>query len=327
MKKLLISTAVLASSVAFAQPQLTVYTYDSFVGEWGPAAAIEEGFEAVCQCDLTFVAMDDGVSIFNRLQLEGASSDADVVLGLDSSLMQEVSNAKLMQAHTVKSEYSALPIEWTHSDFVAYDWGHFAFVYNSETFTEVPSSLKELVENQEIKVVYQDPRTSTPGLGLMLWMKDVFNDQADVMWQTLAQHTVTVTPGWTEAYYNVFQAGEADMVLSYTTSPAAHVMFEDDHKFKAAVFSEGHYLQVEVAGVLATADNTELANQFLTYLLADAAQSTLVSANIMNPVNTIALPEAWSVVQTPAKTLSKESADVAANRQTWTNEWLNATTK
>ncbi|MDX1467315.1 MAG: thiamine ABC transporter substrate-binding protein, partial [Halomonas sp.] len=37
---------------------LTVYTYDSFVSEWGPGPGIEAAFEARCgDCDLEFVAL------------------------------------------------------------------------------------------------------------------------------------------------------------------------------------------------------------------------------------------------------------------------------
>lgn len=34
----------------------------------------------------------------------------------------------------------------------------------------------------------------------MLWMQKVYGDQAPQAWQQLAQKTVTVTKGWSEAY-------------------------------------------------------------------------------------------------------------------------------
>ena len=45
----------------------------------------------------------------------------------------------------------------------------------------------------------------------------------------------------------MFLENEADMVLSYTTSPAYHLMYEDTSKYKAANFLEGHYIQIEIA--------------------------------------------------------------------------------
>jgi thiamine transport system substrate-binding protein len=37
------------------------------------------------------------------------------------------------------------------------------------------------------------------------------------------------------------------MVLSYTTSPAYHLIAEEDPTKAAAAFAEGHYMQIEVA--------------------------------------------------------------------------------
>ena len=59
------------ASIANAQDTLTVYTYDSFVAEWGPGPVIEKAFEARCDCDLEFVAVGDGAEILSRLRLEG----------------------------------------------------------------------------------------------------------------------------------------------------------------------------------------------------------------------------------------------------------------
>ena len=75
-----------APAYAADLPVLTVYTYDSFASEWGPGPAIEKGFEQSCGCDLQFVGLDDSISAFNRLRLEGASSRADVLVGLDVNL-------------------------------------------------------------------------------------------------------------------------------------------------------------------------------------------------------------------------------------------------
>ena len=100
----------------------------------------------------------------------------------------------------------------------------------------LPQSLKELVENPNgPKIVLQDPRTSAPGLGFMLWMRKVYGDQAGQAWTQLKPRVVTFTKGWSEAY-GLFMKGEADMVLSYTTSPAYHVVAEKKDNFKAAEF-------------------------------------------------------------------------------------------
>ena len=58
MKYLPLATALMGATAAYAEtPELTIYTYDSFVAEWGPGPQIEANFEETCGCDLTFVAM------------------------------------------------------------------------------------------------------------------------------------------------------------------------------------------------------------------------------------------------------------------------------
>ncbi len=61
-------------------------------------------------------------------------------------------------------------------------------------------------------------------------MRQVFGDGAADAWAALAPRIVTVTQGWSEAY-GLFLDGEADMVLSYTTSPAYHIAVEDDDRY------------------------------------------------------------------------------------------------
>ena len=81
-KKSLIAISAMLSLLAFGsahaadKPVLTIYTYDSFTSEWGPGPAIETAFEAQCNCDLNFVALDSSIGILGRVQLEGASSKA-----------------------------------------------------------------------------------------------------------------------------------------------------------------------------------------------------------------------------------------------------------
>ncbi len=60
--------------------ELTVYTYESFVSEWGPGPKVKEAFETVCNCTVNFVGVADGVALLNRLKLEGTGSKADVVV-------------------------------------------------------------------------------------------------------------------------------------------------------------------------------------------------------------------------------------------------------
>ncbi|ENJ1734734.1 thiamine ABC transporter substrate binding subunit [Vibrio parahaemolyticus] len=323
----LIALAAITSTSAFAaENTLTIYTYDSFAADWGPGPKIEQAFEAKCGCDVNFVALDDGVSILNRLRLEGGNSKADIVLGLDNNLMAEAKKTGLLTEHNVDTANTVLPNGWSDTTFVPYDYGYFAFVYNKEKLANPPKSMKELVETRDdLKVIYQDPRTSTPGQGLMLWMKSIYGDDVTQAWQKLASKTVTVTKGWSEAY-SMFLNGESDLVLSYTTSPAYHLIAENDSKFATANFAEGHYMQVEGAAKVKGSKNSELADQFMNFILSDEFQSAMPTGNWMYPVTDVELPKGFETLSVPSKSLSFSADEVAKMRKSWIREWQSALT-
>ncbi|MBD3727659.1 MAG: thiamine ABC transporter substrate-binding protein, partial [Moraxella osloensis] len=169
---------------------------------------------------------------------------------------------------------------------------------------------------------------STPGLGLLLWIKTVYGNKAKEAWEKLAPRILTVTKGWSEAY-GLFLKGEAPMVLSYTTSPAYHVIAENDHRYQAAAFSDGHYQQIEVSAMLKSSKNPQLARAFLNFTQQKTFQEIIPTTNWMLPA---ALPKnAWPagfdqlVVADPVLLMADE--DVARQRKNWINEWLRALVK
>lgn len=319
-------TFIASATVAMAaQPVLTIYTYESFASEWGPGPAIETAFEAECACDVNFVALDSSIGILGRVQLEGASSPADIVLGLDTNLMATARKTGLLAPHGVDmTGRTALPVDFNDDVFVPFDWGYFSFVYNSETLSDVPTSMQALIDApDDLRIVIQDPRTATPGLGLLLWVKSVYGDDAPAAWAKLEPKIVTVTKGWWDSY-SMFQEGEADMVLSYSTSPAYHIIVEETEKYRAAAFSEGHYMQVEVAAMLKNAPQPDLAAQFMDFILADGFQSVIPTTNWMYPAGKAAVPAAFERLISPAKSLLFTPEEVEAGKSEWVAEWQTA---
>ena len=322
MKYILTPAALLAATTALADtPVLTVYTYDSFVADWGPGPQIEAAFEATCDCDLQFVAAGDGAALLARIKLEGQRTEADVVLGLDTNLTAAARDTGLFAAHDIETAYD-LPVEWTDNTFVPYDWGYFAFVHNADM--DAPTNFRALADS-DLKIAIQDPRSSTPGLGLLMWVKAAYGDDAASVWEGLSDNVLTVTKGWSESY-GLFLEGEVDMVLSYTTSPAYHLIAEEDASKAAAAFDEGHYLQVEVAGKLAGSDQQELADRFLDFMVTDAFQAIIPTTNWMYPAVTPAggLPDGFDTLIAPEKALLLPPEEAAAVRDAALDEWRTA---
>lgn len=312
------------SAIAQDQPVLTVYTYESFNTEWGPGPQIEENFEAECGCDLQFVGVGDGAALVSRLRLEGERTEADIVLGIDTNLTAAAAETGLFAPHGIDVPDLDLPIEWTDPIFLPFDWSYFAFVYDKTKVTDVPSSFRELADS-DLKIVIQDPRSSTPGLGLVLWIKAAYGDEAPAIWEALSDNILTVTKSWSESY-GMFLEGEADMVTSWTTSPAYHLIAEEDDTKDAAIFEEGHYIQIEVAGKVAGTDQPELADRFMAFMLSDGFQGVLPTAQWMFPAKTPSggLPQEYATLSQPDETLLFDAEEAAAMREQALDEWLNA---
>jgi thiamine transport system substrate-binding protein len=330
----LIATSVamlVATGSATAEDKtLTVYTYESFTSEWGPGPIVKKAFEAQCECTLEFVPLDSSTGILSRVQLEGENTKADIVLGLDTNLMAVAEDTGLLAPSQVDTSAVKLPIEWTSKTFVPFDYGYFAFVYDTEVLETPPRSLQELIDApDDLKIIIQDPRTSTPGLGLLLWVKSVYGNKAAEAWEKLQDKILTVTTGWSEAYFSLFLNGEAPMVLSYSTSPAYHMAVDKTERYQAAAFAEGHYLQVEVAALLNSSKNQELGREFLQFMLSDEFQGSLPLTNVMYPSTDIgdALPKEFSKLIQPEYTLLIDSGDIRDNRKQWISEWLDVSSR
>ena len=315
----------LAVAIGFAAPAaadtLTVYTYDSFASEYGPGPGLKAGFEKTCGCTLNFVATESSIGALRRVQLEGASSKADLVLGLDTSLAGEARATGLFAPHGQSFGKLALPTAWTDPDFAPVDFGYFAFVYDKTRTPTPPASFEALIAMPDsFKVVLEDPRSDTPGLGLVLWIKAAYGDRAPEIWKGLKTHILTMARSWSDGY-GLFLKGEADMALSYTTSPAYHAIAEKNPNYAYADFAEGFYPQIEIAGILKSSPHQQLARKFLAWLATAEAQSVIPETNWMYPL-TGPVPEGFPFA--PAKVLALDEAAITANKSAWIDEALAA---
>ena len=328
MKILCFFAAILLgfSMAAQAKETLTIYTYQSFVSDYGPGAKVKANFEKTCDCEINWVSLGDGVAVLNRLKLEGKNTKADLVLGLDTNLTAEAHDLAMFGKHGIDISRAKVPGGWTDLEFLPFDYGHFAFVYNTEVIKNPPKSLDELVNGDpNIKIALEDPRTSTPGLGFLLWMKSVYGDKSSDAWKKLKGRILITAPGWSEAYA-LFTKGEVPIVFSYVTSPAYHMIEERTDKYQAAEFIEGHYLQIEVAGLIEASPHKALAQKFMDFILTPGFQDNIPTINWMMPASatTAPLPPEFGKLVKPAKTLMYSPQEVNAHRRDWINEWFRA---
>lgn len=334
MKKIIIQkitlflTALFSFSISLASPKtqsVTVYTYDSFSAEWSAGPKIKADFEQQFpQCKLHYVSFENNGTLFNRVRLEGKKINADIVLGLDNHQIDAAQKLALFAPHQVNLNRLSLPIIWDNPIFLPYDFGQYAFIYNKNHLKNPPKSLKELVARQDLKILYQDPRTSSIGRGLLLWMNAVYPaDEITNAWQTLAKHTVTITKGWTESY-GAFLKGEGDLVLSHNTSPLYHLLAEQKDDYAAMEPSEGGILQIETAAKIAHRNNA-CADAFLPFLITPSAQMAIAKNNVMLPVIDTPIEPHIDVLkqrQYHMRSLNEPVTDKQLKQ--WINQWQQA---
>ena len=308
--------AVDATSGLAPAGKLVVYTYDSFISEWGPAPELARIFKEKTGIDITFIDAGDGAQIISRVMLEKDNPRADLVIGFDNNRMNVVRSSgafeayKPLNAETIIPDALRLDNDWLATP---YDWSFFAIIYDTEASTPEPRSLAELANPAyQKKIILMDPRTSTPGTGFVAWTLAAFGEACGDFWRALKPNILTMAPSWSTGY-GLFTSGEAPLVISYITSPAYHIEYGEGERFRAARFDGGYPVQIEGAAIVRGAKNADNAKLFLDFLITEEAQAVLPLTQWMYPVNpAVVLPASYGDAPNIADALTVENEALAA---------------
>lgn len=304
---------------------LVVYSYDSFASEWGPGPSIIAEFEEKYGVKVEIHAPGDGVTVLSQLIMEKENPKADVVVGLDNNLLTKALSEGILEPY--KSENSSKISKELIFDetfhLTPYDYGYFAICYDKENITNLPESLEDLTkEEYKDSLILMDPRTSTPGLGFLLWTISIYGDEYLEYWNRLKPSILTIAEGWSSGY-GLFTQEEAPLVLSYSTSPVYHVMYEETTRFGALKFDEGNYEHIEGMGIIKGTENRTLAEKFIDFMLTDSSQKTLATANFMFPsVEETELPESYDYAFYAEKALLLDPLEIEENSADWVQQWV-----
>ncbi len=193
-----------------------------------------------------------------------------------------------------------------------------------------PASIAELAEGSNpARFVTQDPQTSSPGLAFLLATIATFGEDGwEDYWQKLADGGVSVTAGWSDAYYNEFGDGDdrRAFVTSYASSPVAEFIFAEPQGDEppTGAIGQGCFRQVEFAGVLAGTEQDEIAGQLIDYLLSPAVQAEIPLNMFVSPANTtVEVPEVYTQWTAPVTDpVVMDPAAIEANRDAWIERWV-----
>ena len=321
---LLVTGAVTAAPVAEEQPDLVVYAYDSFVSEWGPGPKIIPKFEQMHGVTVSVVSVGDAGQVLSRAIVEKDAPHADIIVGIDNNMLARALEEDVLEPYR-SPNLGRVPAEllFDPSNAVTpFDYGYFAFVYDSAALSSPPRSLEDLTDQRfRKKIIVEDPRTSSPGLGFLLWTIAIYGDGYLDYWSRLMPNLLTITDGWDTAY-GMFTNGEAPLVLSYTTSPAYHVEYEQTERYRALLFEKGNYLQIEGMGIVKGTPHRQLARKFIDFILSEDFQQEIPLTNWMYPVDSsVATPESFRLAPKPVITLQLPAEQIRSNQDGWITAW------
>ncbi|MFC4425965.1 thiamine ABC transporter substrate-binding protein [Deinococcus navajonensis] len=335
MRKLLCS-ALLTLGVACAQSTLTVITHDSFSVDKKLIAQ----FEAANKTRVRFVKGGDAGELLSRLILTRRAPLADVVYGLDNSLLARARSAGILDAYKSPA-LARIPARY-HLDpaglLNTVDYGYVALNYDRAYFQKtglaLPRTLDDLKKPEYARLtVVSSPATSSPGLAFLLATVDHYGENgAWAWWKAARAGGLKVTRGWSDAYYKEFSrnGGRYPIVLSYASSPAAEVFYADGYdprKLPAQaptanlLLPGSTFLQLEGVGILKGTRQPALARKFVDFMLSAPVQADFPTRMWVYPAVTgVKLDPVYRFAEQPD--VPAPAAPVTANPQRLVDAWI-----
>ena len=310
------STVFAGGKTDIAEKTVVVYTYESFASEWGPGAEIAKRFKEKTGYTVRYVICEDSGAVLSKAIAEKRHPRADVLLGINAFLIDRARTAGVLEPYASAHLDKTVPQQVIMTDdalLTPFDWGYFAIMYDTYSKLPAPQSLEDLTKPEYAKsLVIMDPRTSAPGLGFAAWTKAIYGNDYLAYWKRLMPSILTMTHSWS-AGYGLFTAGEAPLVVSYTTSMAYHIRYDKTDRYQALVFDEGNMIALEGMGVVKNAPHRIAAQDFIDFMLTEKAQEVLLETQWMYPVNTkTRLPESFKTIPAPKKSLSISGTEAEA---------------
>ncbi|MXR36754.1 thiamine ABC transporter substrate-binding protein [Craterilacuibacter sinensis] len=331
MKPVRILTTVLLAFAACAAhaAELRVLTHSSFSLPKARLAA----FEQQSGVKLSLIKGGDAGEMLNKLILTRANPIADVVYGVDNTLLAKASAAGVIAPYSGaalkhKARYAL------GEGVVSTDYGYVTLNYDKAWFAKnklaLPASLQDLTKPEYAKLlVVQNPSTSSPGYAFMLaTIAGMGEAQAFDWWAKLRGNGVKVAKGWSEAYYTDFSrnGGERPLVVSYATSPAAEVFYSKDKISTAPTgnlfLKGGVFRQVEGVALVKGGKEGEAAAKFVEFMRSPEVQAELQTTMWMYPVveGSTTAP-VFAHAAEPGFAAEMAPATIAAKGGAWLKRW------
>ncbi|WP_328874112.1 thiamine ABC transporter substrate-binding protein [Streptomyces sp. NBC_00287] len=323
---------------------VTLVSHDS----WAVSKDVLAAFEKESGYQVKVLEDGDAGQAVNKAILTKDNPQGDVFFGVDNTLLSRALDNGLFQSYEAKGSDLILPEYRADEDkhrVTPVDTGDICVNYDKQYFEDhkltPPSSFDDLIKPEyKNLLVTENASTSSPGLGFLLGTAAQYGDDGwQDYWKKLKANGVKVVDGWEQAYNEEFsgsaggKAAKADrpLVVSYASSPPAEVIYGDPKPTTAPTgVAEGTcFRQVEYAGLLSNAENTEGGKALLDFMLTKTFQDDMPLNMFVYPVREGAqVPEEFTeygpLAEDPE---TMDPAKIAANRDDWVKSWTSLVLK
>ncbi len=315
---------------------LVLASHDSFNVSQEVIAQFEEMYNVKFQ----YLGLGDAGEALNKMILSRDAPLADVFFGVDNTFLSRALQAdiflpyespllaKIPDEFKLDPEHRLLPVD---HGFVNINADRLWF---QEQGIPLPQTLEDLIRPEyRGLLVVQNPATSSPGLAFLLTTVGYFGDPGYLdFWRALRENDVLVTDGWSEAYFEHFTVGsggtgDRPLVVSYTTSPPADVLFATDGRTEPQNVNinppRGTFHQIEFVGIVKGTQKLELAQAWVDFMLDRTFQEDIPLQMFVYPVNPdAALPELFvQFAEIPQDPVELPPEQIDANRERWIQAW------
>ncbi len=325
------------SAPAPVADEVTLVTHDSFdISE----DALQQ-FERTSGIKLNILKSGDAGEMLNTLLLSKDAPLGDVVYGIDNTFLSRALAGNLFRPYAAPA-LTNIPQRLKLDDqnrLLPVDFGYVTLNYDAGWFEqaglEPPTDIADLIAPAyKGLTVVENPASSSPGLAFLLTTIWRYGDVGEYtwrhFWKDLKRNDVLVTDGWSAAYFGQFTAGSGGegsrpIVVSYATSPAAEVFFNElDAPPTVSINTPGNsFEQVEFVGILQKSPHPAAAEKLVDFLLDVSFQQEIPQHQWVYPANSQApvgdLFQKWAKI--PAEPVTLAADAIAQHREQWLEDW------
>ncbi|GAB7104754.1 thiamine ABC transporter substrate-binding protein [Streptomyces phaeofaciens JCM 4814] len=323
---------------------VTLISHDS----WAVSKSVLAAFEKESGYKVRVLKDGDAGQAVNKAVLTKDNPQGDVLFGVDNTLLSRALDNGLFQpyeAQGLDQVDARYQLDAGKHRVTPVDYGDICVNYDKQYFADhklaPPTSYDDLVKPAyKNLLVTENASTSSPGLGFLLGTAAAYGDTGwEGYWKKLKANGVKVVDGWEQAYNEEFSGSaggkkaKADrpLVVSYASSPPAEVIYGDPKPSTAptGVATGTCFRQIEFAGLLSNAGNSEGGKALIDFLIGKKFQEDMPLNMFVYPVLEGAAVPAEFTQYGPAaedpETMAP--AKIAADRDQWVKSWTSLVLK